>query len=249
MSKDNNVGMVGIGINRIIKNDSSKRNSKKGFTLVELIVVLVVMAVLAAAVVPAMLGYTDHAKNKKYIATAEECLKASQAVLSDRYNDSSNMLTKAQRYSAASSANVDPEGTVYKVWTAKKLEAGKTAVTADNLGAYTIVAAIFATGSEADGTDASEIKYVFYDGKDYTVYDSKEEAYNAAALKGFIDSDTGSNNRINMWPYVEDSATPVTVVAAEENWEDEQEFNDSKTVTFHIKNNATPYGVTRSDKA
>ena len=37
------------------------RDSKKGFTLVELIVVLVILAILAALLIPALTGYIDKA--------------------------------------------------------------------------------------------------------------------------------------------------------------------------------------------
>ena len=228
-----NVGMVDKDINRIVCAKSSKRNSEKGFTLVELIVVLVILAILAAAIVPALLGYTDHAKKKKYIATAEECLKASQAVLSDRYNDSSNRLTKDQRYAAAGTANVDPEGTTFKVWTARRLEAGITPVTNDNIGAFTIVAAIYSTGAEKDGVDTSDFKYVFYDGKEYTYYDTRDEAYAAAAGMGYLDSDSTTSTRINMWPFKDDAASTDNSIAQTETWEDDK-TEISKTVTFHL---------------
>lgn len=242
MVRFKNVGMVDKDINRIVCAKSSKRNSEKGFTLVELIVVLVILAILAAAIVPALLGYTDHAKKKKYIATAEECLKASQAVLSDRYNDSSNRLTKDQRYAAAGTANVDPEGTTFKVWTARRLEAGITPVTNDNIGAFTIVAAIYSTGAEKDGVDTSDFKYVFYDGKEYTYYDTRDEAYAAAAGMGYLDSDSTTSTRINMWPFKDDAASTDNSIAQTETWEDDK-TEISKTVTFHISSDITPYGV------
>ena len=39
----------------------------KGFTLVELIVVLVILAILAALLIPALLGYIDKAREKQYL--------------------------------------------------------------------------------------------------------------------------------------------------------------------------------------
>lgn len=242
MVRFKNVGMVDKDINRIVCAKSSKRNSEKGFTLVELIVVLVILAILAAAIVPALLGYTDHAKKKKYIATAEECLKASQAVLSDRYNDSSNRLTKDQRYAAAGTANVDPEGTTFKVWTARRLEAGITPVTNDNIGAFTIVAAIYSTGAEKDGVDTSDFKYVFYDGKEYTYYDTRDEAYAAAAGMGYLDSDSTTSTRINMWPFKDDAASTDNSIAQTETWEDDK-TEISKTVTFHLAHENFVHGT------
>ena len=45
----------------------SKKN-KQGFTLVELIVVLVILAILTALLVPALTGYIDRAREKKITA-------------------------------------------------------------------------------------------------------------------------------------------------------------------------------------
>lgn len=49
-----------------------KIKSNKGFTLVEIIVVLVVLAILAAFIIPTMLGFVADAKGKAYIAEARE---------------------------------------------------------------------------------------------------------------------------------------------------------------------------------
>jgi len=47
-----------------------RKHSKKGFTLVEIIVVLVIIAILAAAAIPTMLGFVDDARGKAVIAEA-----------------------------------------------------------------------------------------------------------------------------------------------------------------------------------
>lgn len=61
------------------------KNKKKGFTLVELIVVLAILAILAAMLVPALIGYIDKANEKKVIATARQYYVAAQTVVSEAY--------------------------------------------------------------------------------------------------------------------------------------------------------------------
>lgn len=59
-----------------MKKLSAFRKAKKGFTLVEIIVVLVIIAILAAIATPLMLGYIDDAKEKQISAEARAVLQA-----------------------------------------------------------------------------------------------------------------------------------------------------------------------------
>ena len=63
----------------------TNNNSKRGFTLVELIVVLVILAVLAALLVPALTGYIDKAKKNQVIAETRMLTQAAQTELSALY--------------------------------------------------------------------------------------------------------------------------------------------------------------------
>lgn len=72
------------------------KNKKKGFTLVELIVVLAILAILAAMLVPALTGYIDKANAQKVVATTRQVVMAAQSEVTEEYaNSSSAKLTAA----------------------------------------------------------------------------------------------------------------------------------------------------------
>ncbi|MEG1868376.1 MAG: prepilin-type N-terminal cleavage/methylation domain-containing protein [Clostridiales bacterium] len=59
--------------------------NKKGFTLVEVIVVLVILAILAAILVPKLIGWIDQSKEKTAIGEAHLVLSALQADGTEQY--------------------------------------------------------------------------------------------------------------------------------------------------------------------
>lgn len=58
---------------------------KKGFTLVEVIIVLVIIAILAAVLIPSLTGYIDKANQKNAVANARSFVMASQTIVSELY--------------------------------------------------------------------------------------------------------------------------------------------------------------------
>ncbi len=68
-----------------------KKTSNKGFTLVELIVVIVILALIAALLIPTLIGYIDEARAKKYLPNAKSCLDAAQALFSKQYGLNVNL--------------------------------------------------------------------------------------------------------------------------------------------------------------
>ena len=62
-----------------------KKNNKHGFTLVEIIVVLVILAILAAILIPSMVGYIKKVNDKKDLTEARNVLLACQTYGTENY--------------------------------------------------------------------------------------------------------------------------------------------------------------------
>ena len=228
---------LGKSGNRIWNKISSKKNSEKGFTLVELIVVLIIITILAAIAIPVALGYIDNAREKEYIADADNCLKGAQTALNDIYNNSENSLTKEKRNSVADLANVVIGDTEFTIWTRKNLKFNSTLSTIDNSGSYVAAYALFVTSRDEDTA-----KYVFFDGNEWKVYNTKakvEEAVNANVTPG---------NVIYMWPNYGDDSTAKDDTAAPlepttENWNGYNPTpKESVTINLHC-NTITVYAI------
>ncbi|MEA5051015.1 MAG: prepilin-type N-terminal cleavage/methylation domain-containing protein [Oscillospiraceae bacterium] len=67
--------------------------NKKGFTLVEVIVVLVILAILAAIMIPSMTGWIDKAKEKSDLVECREALLAAQTIASEQYAKTAGAIT------------------------------------------------------------------------------------------------------------------------------------------------------------
>lgn len=69
----------------IHKKDSYGTGQNHGFTLVEMIVVMVILTVLAAILVPGLMGWIDEAKGKQYVLSARSIYMSAQAIESEKY--------------------------------------------------------------------------------------------------------------------------------------------------------------------
>lgn len=73
-----------MGIRQQLKKAAGP-NKSKGFTLVELIVVLVILAILAALLIPSLTGYIDQAREKQAIIECRAVVQAAQTIVVQDY--------------------------------------------------------------------------------------------------------------------------------------------------------------------
>jgi len=104
------------------KNSVMKKN-RKGFTLVEVIVVLVILAILAAILIPSMVGWIDKANQKTVVAEARAALLACQTLASESYGEDGSASVDVAKVTGMTYAGGDYTAT----WNGTKWTVAETA--------------------------------------------------------------------------------------------------------------------------
>jgi len=68
-----------------MRDKKRKRKRVKGFTLVELIVVMLILAIMAAMFIPSLVGYIDKANESEIQIEARQLYQAAQVVATENY--------------------------------------------------------------------------------------------------------------------------------------------------------------------
>lgn len=83
----------------------------KGFTLVEIIVILIILAIMAAILIPSLTHYIDKAKEKQITSEARSALMATQTILSETYAKYGNVEINGDKISYKDYSTATPTTT------------------------------------------------------------------------------------------------------------------------------------------
>lgn len=125
-----------------LKELRNKLKEKKGFTLVEIVVVLVIIAILATLMMGALNGYINKAKEKEGVSNARALALAGQTVASEFYAANAT-LTEGEHTITSAADAATFEGKVYELCgiTKTKFDAGEAKVVVDKN--YKVTSAIW----------------------------------------------------------------------------------------------------------
>ena len=102
---------------------------RRGFTLVELVVVLVILGITASFAVPALTGYIDTSKEKKAVSEAQACVMAATDLGAAQYADEQKKAVEAKFGGSATLGNLGGWITLLQSTDAPAVTSGEVAGT------------------------------------------------------------------------------------------------------------------------
>lgn len=82
------------------------KKNQKGFTLVEVIVVLVILAIMAAILIPSLIGYIDKSRENSIVSETRSVVTAVQTLASEKYAKEKDTSTTTYTLSATDGDDV-----------------------------------------------------------------------------------------------------------------------------------------------
>lgn len=170
---------------------------KKGFTLIELVVVLAIISILAMLIVPSLSGYIDSAKKKATVVNGKTIYMSAVHALSDEaaYNSFYTPQSSWTAYEATPEGRVVSTTTTYKGVTSKysKKVDMKSDLEAEGNYRFTVVARVDGVDHKTGGDwkNPSDITRVF---RTWDYSDKRYETF-VKTMCADLDMKLGQNNK------------------------------------------------------